>query len=331
MAEYRLLTTWRFAAPLQQVFDLIFDSLQWPAWWPGADHVEQFEAGDDNGIGSIRHYVWKGKLPYRLRFNARATRIEPMQILEANVSGDLEGRGRWTFSHDSGITTVQYEWDVHTTRRWMNLAAPVARAAFTGNHHALMQNGAEGLARQLNARLLEASCRVLPSVASNNRSLPINRVAAIGAGIAAGTVATFVQMGLWWAASYSPYDMLLRDTRLAAAILLGRSILAPPASFDWIVLLVATLVHFALSIVYGLLQAPLVSRLAPLPSAIVGGVFGLFLFGMNMYGFTVLFPWFEASRDWITAAAHAAFGVTAAVIYRFWESRAATFRQQLIG
>jgi len=33
---------------------------------------------------------------------------------------------------------------------------------------------------------------------------------------------------------------------------------------------------------------------------------------VNMHGFTLVFPWFAQARDWITLAAHVAFGVVAA-------------------
>jgi Polyketide cyclase / dehydrase and lipid transport len=156
MTEYRLITLWRIKAPVQPVFDAIFDSLRWPDWWPGADHVEERAPGDTDGVGSVRRYTWKGRLPYRVCFDARTTRIERMRVLEASVSGDLEGIGRWTFSDGGEVTTVRYEWHVRTTRRWMNLLAPIARPVFSRNHHLLMRQGAEGLADLLNSRLVDA-------------------------------------------------------------------------------------------------------------------------------------------------------------------------------
>ena len=47
-----------------------------------------------------------------------------------------------------------------------------------------------------------------------------------------------------------------------------------------------------------------------------GGLFGVALYALNMYGFTAIFPWFAASRDGITLVAHIAFGVVAAGAYR---------------
>lgn len=322
MHEYRLLTLWRIAAPLAQVFDAVFDSLSWPNWWPGAAGAVQIHPGDAQGIGSIRLYTWKGGLPYRVSFSACATRIETHSLLEAEVDGDLRGRGCWIFSHDAGITTVRYEWCVCTTKPWMNALAPLAHGVFTDNHHALMRSGGEALARLLGTRLVDAHYGSLPPMdARKADGAAPNWLVAAGAGIAGGTIATLVQIGLWWSASLPAVELLLRDARLAAAIVMGRGVLPPPASFDWTVMLVATLLHFALSTAYGLLLAPLIAGARLFAAAMTGLFFGLILFGTNMYVFTLLFPWFEASRDWITAVTHAAFGVIIAVTYKWGEYR----------
>lgn len=148
----------------------------------------------------------------------------------------------------------------------------------------------------------------------------MNWLAAALAGIGAGIVATVVQLGLWWTASLPVPYMLMRDTRLAAAIVMGRSALSPSASFAWDAMLVATLVHFALSAVYGLLLAPLISHATLQRAVLIGIIFGLALYVVNMYGFTLIFPWFDAARDWITVMAHVAFGMSAAVLYK-WGKR----------
>ncbi|MCK0506124.1 sodium:proline symporter [Aromatoleum anaerobium] len=136
------------------------------------------------------------------------------------------------------------------------------------------------------------------------------------AGIVAGVVATGAQLALWWLFSEALPGILFRDARLAAAIVMGPGVLPPPATFDVVVMLVATVVHFALSIVYGVVLAPLAAALDTRRALLAGGVFGLALFVVNMYGFTLVFPWFDVARDWITAAAHVVFGVTAAAFAR---------------
>ena len=161
--EYRLLTLWKLAAPRQAVYDAVRDSLDWPSWWPGSEQVEELAPGDATGIGSLRRYVWKGRLPYTLTFVARATRIEDPRLLAADVEGDLNGWGRWTFSQVGGVTTVRYEWQVRTTKAWMNAIAPLTKSIFAHNHHAMMRSGGEGLARRLDVRLIETYFGELPS------------------------------------------------------------------------------------------------------------------------------------------------------------------------
>lgn len=144
----------------------------------------------------------------------------------------------------------------------------------------------------------------------------LNWRAAVCAGVAAGVVATAVQIVLWWAFWDALPGILYRDARLAAAILMGRAVLPPPATFDWAVMLVATLVHFALSVAYSMILACFISRLGMTRSLLAGTLYGLVLYGINMHGFTVIFPWFAQARDWITIVTHVAFGVALAGAYK---------------
>lgn len=154
MTEYHLLTIWRIEAPLEAVYAAIQNSLGWPDWWPGVQQAEQVQAGEADGINSVWRYRWQGDLPYQVVFAVRATRIEPLLAIEGTASGDLDGVGRWHFSREGAVSVVRYEWQVHSTRWWMNLIAPLARPIFVRNHARLMTQGAEGLARLLAAPLL---------------------------------------------------------------------------------------------------------------------------------------------------------------------------------
>lgn len=154
MAEYHLLTVWHIEAPLEEVFAAIENSLRWPHWWPSVRGVDQISAGDAKGIGNVRRYVWQGKLPYRVVFDVCATQIDELAALEGVATGDLAGTGVWRFSSQGGLSVVQYEWHVHSTRWWMNLVAPVARAIFVRNHEQIMAQGGKALAKLLKARLV---------------------------------------------------------------------------------------------------------------------------------------------------------------------------------
>jgi Polyketide cyclase / dehydrase and lipid transport len=156
MADYSFVTRWRFRAPLAQVWDLVYHSEAWPEWWRGVERVERIEPGDAEGIGSLQRYTWKSKLPYRLAFDMRLTRVEPMSLIEGEAVGELSGTGRWQLAEDGDVTDVRYDWNVSTTKPWMNLLAPVARPLFKWNHDVVMNWGADGLARKLGVERLSA-------------------------------------------------------------------------------------------------------------------------------------------------------------------------------
>ena len=154
MAEYRFLTTWLLEAPKERVWDAIYESERWPEWWKGVLEADKLEEGDEDGLGRYGRYVWKSKLPYKLEFFVLTTRVEKPYLLEGDASGELAGVGRWRLFERDGVTAALYEWNVHTTRAWMNLLTPVARPIFAVNHDYVMRNGGRGLAALLGAPLL---------------------------------------------------------------------------------------------------------------------------------------------------------------------------------
>ena len=154
MPEYRFLTTWLLEAEREHVWDAIYDSERWPEWWKGVEEATKLEEGDESGVGQYGRYVWKSKLPYRLEFFVRTSKVERPHLLEGDASGELAGIGRWRLFEANGTTAVVYEWRVGTTKRWMNALAPLARPAFAWNHDWVMRNGGRGLAELLGARLI---------------------------------------------------------------------------------------------------------------------------------------------------------------------------------
>ncbi|HWH45348.1 MAG TPA: SRPBCC family protein [Thermoleophilaceae bacterium] len=158
MAGYRFLTTWLIEAPVEPLFDAIHASERWPEWWRGVRSVERLEDGPDGSdVGAVGRYVWRSRIPYPVVFETRITRIERPHLLEGEASGELAGRGTWRLFEHEGLTAVVYDWDVRTTRAWMNLLAPVAGPVFRWNHDWVMARGGEGLAKLLGARLVASA------------------------------------------------------------------------------------------------------------------------------------------------------------------------------
>jgi uncharacterized protein YndB with AHSA1/START domain len=153
MARYSFLTTRVLDAPRDDVWQAIYEIERWPEWWRGVRSVEQIEHGDEAGIGALYRHEWRSVVPYPVRFETRITQIEPPFLIAADADGELAGTGRWRL-FDGRDTAVTYEWNVRTTRRWMNLVAPVAGPIFRWNHNVVMHQGGQGLADLLGARLL---------------------------------------------------------------------------------------------------------------------------------------------------------------------------------
>lgn len=155
MKAYEFVTIWRVGAPVEAVWNEIYHSEKWPDWWRGVERVVEVRKGDEDGVGNIRRYTWKSKLPYRLSFEMETVRIERPVLLEGVAKGELEGRGVWRLSGDGDQTVARYDWKVETNKWWMNLLSPVARPLFKWNHDVVMSWGAEGLAKRLGTSVVE--------------------------------------------------------------------------------------------------------------------------------------------------------------------------------
>lgn len=134
------------------------------------------------------------------------------------------------------------------------------------------------------------------------------------AGLVAGLVFLVMELVLVAATTGSPWG----PPRMIAAIGMGEGVLPAPGSpptFDLTVLIVAMLIHFALSVVLGLIWAALFGRMAGTLALIVGAVFGLAVYGLHFYGLTAVFPWFAMARGWVAIVSHAAFGLVLAATY----------------
>ncbi len=152
MPDYQFITNWKFKAPLEQVWHEIKTMSRWPEWWSYVEKVELLKQGDADDIGSVRRITWKTALPYSLTFDSELVLMERFRRMEGRAFGELEGVGIWTFHEENGTTHVRYDWQVKTTKLWMNLLAPIAWPIFAWNHDKVMNAGFKGLETRLAKR-----------------------------------------------------------------------------------------------------------------------------------------------------------------------------------
>jgi uncharacterized membrane protein len=150
MAKYSFVTNWTFDAPLETVWKEIRNMDAWPEWWKYVKSVELIKIGDMNDIGSVRRITWTTALPYELTFDSELVSVDFQKRMEGKAFGELTGVGIWTFNEVNGKTHVRYDWIVETTKKWMNIFAPIARPLFKWNHDKVMNAGYKGLKARLN-------------------------------------------------------------------------------------------------------------------------------------------------------------------------------------
>lgn len=110
--------------------------------------------------------------------------------------------------------------------------------------------------------------------------------------------------------------------RMIAAIAMGEGVLPPPATFDLTILMVAVVVHFVLSLVLAFIFGLIAKGRTVGSAALIGGMFGLVVYLVNLYGMTAVFPWFEMARNWVSIFAHVMYGVVLGWVYASVAGRA---------
>ena len=102
--------------------------------------------------------------------------------------------------------------------------------------------------------------------------------AAIWAGIIAGAVFMIMEMLLvatvGGGSAWGP-------PRMMAAIILGQGVLPPPATFSFGIMLAALIVHFSLSVVYGLAFGWIARPFSTGTATVAGAIFGVVLYLVN--------------------------------------------------
>lgn len=140
--------------------------------------------------------------------------------------------------------------------------------------------------------------------------------AAISAGIIAGIVFMMLQMALiMMLKGQSPWG----PPRMMAAMVMGRGVLPPPATFDLMIMMVAMMIHMMLSIILAIVLGFAISRLglSLVASLVVGAVFGIVIYivDFDVVPNLGLFPWFAMARGPISIFSHAMFGLIAGGVY----------------
>lgn len=137
--------------------------------------------------------------------------------------------------------------------------------------------------------------------------------AAVWAGLIAGAAFLILEMLMVMLfLGQSPWA----PPRMIAAIMMGRDVLPPPASFDAGIVMVAMAIHFTLSIIYGLILGWGVHRLGSINILLIGAVFGLAIYFVDFHLIApAAFPWFTEAQNWVSVVGHVVYGLVLGASY----------------
>ena len=140
--------------------------------------------------------------------------------------------------------------------------------------------------------------------------------AAVWAGIVAGSV--FLILNVTLIPQYIGGNAWI-VLRYIASLVLGTGVLPPPDSADVTALIVAVALNFTLSIIFALFLAMITHQWGLLLGMIIGALFGLALYYINLYTLTFFSPWFFAMNSTLFMLIHILFGLVAGATYEILE------------
>lgn len=144
-SHYRFVSIWDLPAPPGTVYEILERADDYPQWWPQVREVTS--ADGTSGTTRIRSF-----LPYDLVLTVRERRRDPRAgVIEATLSGDLDGWVRWKVTPHGGGSRAVYEQEVDVRRRLMRLLGVPGRPVFRANHALMMRAGRRGLVARLEA------------------------------------------------------------------------------------------------------------------------------------------------------------------------------------
>ncbi|MDX6694166.1 MAG: hypothetical protein QOF02_1769 [Blastocatellia bacterium] len=151
--EYRFIDRWRVEGTVAEVAEIIEDGKDLARWWPSVYlEVEELEAGDAGGLGKLISLRARGFLPYTLRINFRTVETRSPNGFTLDATGDLEGKGIWTFEQDGSFVNVTYDWTIQANKPVIRSLSFLLKPIFAANHRWTMRRGEESLKLELARR-----------------------------------------------------------------------------------------------------------------------------------------------------------------------------------
>ncbi len=151
--EYHFADRWRVEGTVDEVSAILEEAKDLPRWWPSVylevKELEPDSDGGDGGVGKLISLRAKGWLPYTLRLNFRTISSRSPNGFTMEATGDLEGRGEWTFEQDGEFVDITYDWRILANKAFIRMLSFLLKPIFASNHKWTMRRGEESLKLEL--------------------------------------------------------------------------------------------------------------------------------------------------------------------------------------
>jgi hypothetical protein len=143
--HYRFRSMWELPVPPARAYAALEQAEDYPRWWPQVRRVNRID--DTTAVITIRSL-----LPYDMAFTARRTLRDPdAGVLEAAITGDIDGWARWTVTAAGSGSLARFDQVADVNKPLLRRFAVPGRPVFRANHRLMMRAGRRGLVAYLEA------------------------------------------------------------------------------------------------------------------------------------------------------------------------------------
>jgi hypothetical protein len=190
--DYAFRSRWRVAGTCGEVADVLGDPIALTRWWPSVYlAVDELQPPDERGLGRRVRLLTRGWLPYTLRWEFEVVESRYPSGFTLVATGDLHGRGVWTFEQDGPFVVLTYDWRLSAEKPLLRNLSFLLKPVFEANHRWAMTQGEQSLVLEL-ARRRAASEAARARVPPPPSPARYARTAIVAAAAIAGAALAYV-------------------------------------------------------------------------------------------------------------------------------------------
>lgn len=149
---YRFATVFTIDVEPQRIWDVLTAPGGWLANYADVEHWTQTARGDHNHVGDRYDIAHHAVGPMKLNYHIEVVTSRPPDRLAWRVTGDVAGAGTWELDELDSVTDLRFTWEVTTTRRWMNVFAPIIRRQMVRTYRRSVAASVTSLAEAVGGR-----------------------------------------------------------------------------------------------------------------------------------------------------------------------------------